>query len=111
MADKHEEPEDGIGLADAIRMLRAEVLSAHKAAAGTNMRFPVESMVLELKIAATRSADGKAGFCVPFVNVELGASTGWERERMQTVTVTFGKPVDDQNTPIDVSQGSDDLKE
>lgn len=107
MADKSG---DGIGLADAIKMLRAEVLNAHRAAVGSNVRFPVESMALELKVAATRSADGKAGFCVPFVNVELGASTGWQRETMQTVTVTFGTPVDDKDNPIDVSLTSNKPK-
>jgi hypothetical protein len=104
-------PEQGIGLADAIEMLRTEVLRSSAAAKGSGVQFPVSSITVELKVAATRSADGKAGFCVPFVNVELGGSTGWQRETMQTVTVTFGSPVDDEGNPVKVSQSSDELEE
>jgi hypothetical protein len=68
-------------------------------------------MSVELKLVATRSADGKAGFCVPFVNVELGGSAGWQRETTQTVTVTFGSPVDREGNPIKVSQSSDQMME
>ena len=103
MADKNEH---GIGLADAIAMLRTEVLSAHTASARSTVRFPVTSMTLELKVVATRSADGKAGFCVPFVNVELGGSAGWQRESTQTLTVTFGSPVDDNDDPVKVDRAS-----
>jgi len=104
-----EEPEQGIGLADAIAMLRAEVLSAHGAAAGSPVQFPVDSMVVELKVAATRSVDGKAGFCVPFVNVELGAGAGWQRETMQTVTITFGSPIDPDGNPVKVARSSEEI--
>ena len=104
-------PENGIGLAAAIGMLRTEVLSAHAVAAGSAVQFPVESMTLELKVVAIRSADGKAGFCVPFVNVELGGSAGWQRETTQTVTVTFGPPVDQAGNPVKVAQSSNEMKE
>src|SRR5690349_7836850 len=102
--------EHGIGLADAIGMLRAEVLAAHGEAAKSTLQFPVESMTLELKVVATRSADGKAGFCVPFVNVELGGSAGWQRETTQTVTVTFGSPVDPAGNPVKVAGTGDKPK-
>jgi hypothetical protein len=108
MADKPKE-EEGIGLADAIKMLRTEVLNAHKAAVGSNVQFPVQSMVLELNVVATRSADGKAGFSIPFVNVELGGSTGWQREKTQTVTVTFGTPIDPDGHPVPVGESTNKL--
>jgi hypothetical protein len=104
------EPESGIGLADAIEMLRAEVVRAHTVAAGSKVQFPVASLTVELKVAATRSADGKAGFCVPFVNIELGGSAGWQQETMQTVTVTFGSPVDEAGNPVKVAASSNALK-
>ena len=107
MTDMHEH---GIGLADAIGMLRAEVLSAHAVAAGSAVQFPVASMTLELKVVATRSADGKVGFCVPFVNVELGGAAGWQRETTQTVTVIFGSPVDRDGNPVKVAGSSNELK-
>jgi hypothetical protein len=102
--------EQGIGLADAIAMLRAEVLRAHAKATDSGVQFPVESMELELQVVATRSADGKAGFSIPFVNVELGGSMGWERETTQTITVTFGPPVDARGNPVKVASTSDELK-
>lgn len=104
-------PEEGIGLADAIGMLRGEVLKAHLEAGKSDMTLPVESMTVELRAVATRSADGKAGFSVPFVNVELGGSVGWEREATQTVTVTFGAPVDKAGNPVSVADESNELKD
>jgi len=102
--------EQGIGLAEAIEMLRGEVLRAHASGMGSSVQFPVRSMNVELQVVATRSADGRAGFCVPFVNVELGGATRWQRETTQTVTVSFGPPVDDAGNPIKVSESSDKLK-
>ena len=103
-------PELGIGLADAIEMLRAELLEARTRAAGSKIQFPVASMTVELKVAATRSAGGKAGFAIPVVNVQLGGTMGWQRDAMQTVTVTFGSPVDDHGKPLQVVAVSDELK-
>jgi Trypsin-co-occurring domain 2 len=102
--------EHGIGLADAIGMLRTEVLTAHSESVKSTLQFPVTSMTLELRVVATRSAEGKAGFCVPFVNVELGGSAGWQREATQTVTVTFGSPVDQAGNPVKVAESGDEPK-
>ena len=60
--------EQGIGLADAIGLLRGELLKARRAGAGQDVQFPVLiHRTVELKVAATKSADGKAGFMVPIV--------------------------------------------
>ena len=80
----------GIGLAEAIGALRDELLAARATGGDSDIQLPVESMTVELQVAATRTRDGKAGFAVPIVNVELGGSAGWQRETMQTVTVVFG---------------------
>lgn len=104
-------PEAGIGLAEAIEMLRGEVLKANLEASKSTVTLPVESMTIELKAVATRSADGKAGFSVPIVNVELGGSVGWEREATQTVTITFGAPVDKAGRPVSVAEESNELKD
>jgi hypothetical protein len=98
-----------IGLADAIGMLRDEVLKARMAAAGSDVQFPVSSMTLELQVVATHTAEGKAGFCVPVINLEIGGSGGWEREATQTVTVVFEPPVDQQGNPVKVARLSDEL--
>jgi hypothetical protein len=102
--------EDGIGLADAIADLRSELLAARAAGAGADIQLPVESMTVALQVVATRTADGKAGFKVPFVNAELGGSAGWQRETVQTVTVVFGAPVDSAGKPVKVARASAERK-
>ena len=99
-------PADGLGLADAIGLLRDELLEAQAAGAGSDIQLPVESMTVELKVTATRSVDGKAGFKVPIVELELGGGAGRERGSEQTVTVVFGGPVDRDGRPVKVAQES-----
>lgn len=94
----------GIGLAEAIGQLRADLLTARAAGEGSEVRLPVESVVVELTVVASREAGGKAGFKVPFVEVELGGSGTVSSERTSTVTVTFGAPVDRDGQPIKVAQ-------
>ncbi len=89
-------------MADAIGLLRGELLKARRAGAGEDVQFPVNSMTVELKVAATKSMDGKAGFMVPIVSLESGGSAGWQRETMQTVTVVFGPPIDRDGNPVKV---------
>lgn len=101
---------DGVGLADAIAMLRDELLAARAAGASSDIQLPVESMTVELKVAATKHTGRKAGFKVPFVNLELGGERAVEREALQTITVVFGGPVDRSGAPVKVAQGSDELK-
>ena len=67
-------------------------------------------MTVQLQVAATRTRDGKAGFSVPIVNVELGGSAGWQQQAMQTVTVVFGGPVDREGRAVKVAQPSSERK-
>jgi Trypsin-co-occurring domain 2 len=101
---------DGLGLADAIGLLRDELLKARAAGGDSDIQLPVESMTVQLQVAATRTRDGKAGFSVPIVNVELGGSAGWQREMMQVVTVVFSGPVDREGNPVKVAQRSSERK-
>lgn len=103
--------EKSIGLAEAIEILRGELLAARAAGAESDIQLPVQSMTVQLHIAAIRKADGRAGFSVPVVNVGLGGSAGWQRETMQAVTVTFGGPIDRLRRPIDVAQASNEQME
>lgn len=66
-------------------------------------------MTVELKVTATKSVDGKAGFKVPFVNLELGGGGSRERGSDQTVTVVFGGPVDREGKPVKVAEASNEL--
>jgi len=104
------EEHGGIGLAEAIATLRSQLLAARAKAAGADIQLPVESMTVVLRLAAIRNRDGKGGFRVPFVNAELGASAGSQREQTQTVTVVFGAPVDAEGNPVKVAQASEQLK-
>ena len=72
---------DGLGLAEAIGLLRDELLKARAAGAGSDIQLPVESMTVELTVTATRSLDGKAGFTVPVVGLQLGGGGARERGR------------------------------
>ena len=106
MAKRDIGPADGLGLADAIGLLRDELLQAQAAGAGAEIQLPVESMTVVLKVTATKSVDGKAGFKVPVVELELGGGGSRERGSEQTVTVVFGGPVDRDGRPVKVAQES-----
>jgi hypothetical protein len=99
-------PMDGLGLADAIGLLRDALLQAQAAGASSEIQLPVESMTVQLKVTATRSADGKAGFKVPIVELEMGGGGSRERGSEQSVTVVFGGPVDRNGRPVKVAQES-----
>jgi hypothetical protein len=98
---------DGIGLEEAISQIRAELLAARVSGEGASVRLPVESVTVELRVVASREAGGKAGFKVPFIDLELGASGTVAAERTSTVSVVFGAPVDRDGNPIKVAEGSD----
>ena len=110
MVDKDAAPGDGIGLADAIGMLRDELLTARAAGAGSEIQLPVESMTVVLTVEATKSFDGKAGFKVPVVELELGGGGSRERSSGQTVTVVFGQPVGRDGRPVKVASAGDQPK-
>jgi hypothetical protein len=101
---------DGLGLAEAIEALRDDLLKARAAGASSEIQLPVESMTVELTVTATRSREGKAGFKVPFVPVELGGGGSRERGTGQKVTVVFGGPVDRDGRPVKVARASSELK-
>ena len=110
MAERDIGPAEGLRLADAIAMLREELFTARAAGGSSEIQLPVESMTVELTVTVTRSADGKAGFKVPIVNLELGGGGARERGSEQTMTVVFGKPVDRSGRPVKVASADDVLK-
>jgi hypothetical protein len=109
MSERDAAPVSDLGLADAIGVLRDELLQARAAGAGSDIQLPVESMTVELSVTATRSADGKAGFTVPVVDLHLGGGVSRERGSEQKVTVVFGGPVDRDGNPVKVASASDVL--
>lgn len=97
----------GVGLPEAIGQLRDDLLKARAAGADADIQLPVESMTVELSVTVTRSADGKAGFTVPFAGIQVGGGGHSERASDQKVTVVFGAPVDRQGQPVKVASASD----
>jgi hypothetical protein len=100
---------DGLGLAAAIGLLRDSLLAARHQGAASDIQLPVESMTVVLTVTATRSADGKAGFKVPIVDLELGGGATRARGSEQTVTIVFGGPVDRDGNPVKIAQSRDSL--
>src|SRR5215212_360098 len=95
---------EGLGLAEAIASLRDDLLQARAVGASSEIQLPVESMTVELTVTATREINGKAGFKVPIVEVELGGGSSRERGTGQKVTVVFGEPVNRKGEPVKVAQ-------
>jgi hypothetical protein len=97
---------EGLGLADAIALLRDELLTARAAGGSSDIQLPVESMTVVLKVAATKSRDGKAAFKIPIIDLEMGGGAGREYGTEQTVTVVFGGPVDRDGASVKVAKAS-----
>jgi hypothetical protein len=100
---------DGVGLAEALEGLRADLADAQQKAAGQAVQFPIESLTVELKVGVTKSVDGKAGFTVPLLGVELGGGGGHASESVQTITLVLGSPVDERGNPIKVAEETDEV--
>ena len=109
MSERDAAQASGLALSEAIGLLRDELLQARAAGAESDIQLPVESMTVELSVSATRSADGRAGFTVPVVGVQLGGGMGREQGSEQKVTVVFGAPVDREGKPVKVASASDVL--
>jgi len=101
---------EGLGLSEAIELLRDELLQAREAGARSDIQLPVESVTVQLTVTATKSRDGKAGFKIPLVNLELGGGAARQSGSEQSVTVVFGGPVDRDGRPVKVAAASDEMK-
>ena len=97
-----------MGLADALDLLRAEVAAARQRAEQADVRFPIQSLTVELKVGLTRTAGGRAGFKVPFL--ELGGEGSVAKETVHTITIVLGEPVDAAGRPVKVTDAGDTLK-
>ena len=100
----------GLGLAEAVQALRADLLAAQQDPAHPDIRFPIREITIKLQVGAVRTADGRAGFRVPVVDLDLGGSGGWRREELQTITVVFGQPVDPSGEPVSVVSTTEQVK-
>src|SRR4051812_22791336 len=99
-------PVDGVGLTEAIESIREDMLAARASGVDAEIQLPVGSITVELQVVAMNGRDGRAGFKVPFVNLELGGSASRQLERTSTVTVVFDSPVDRDGNPVRVVESS-----
>jgi hypothetical protein len=106
MSEREGARTEGLGLADAIGLMRDELLRARAEGADSDIQLPVESMTVELAVSATKSADGRAAFVVPIVGLQLGGGGARERGSEQKVTVVFGGPVDREGNPVKIARAS-----
>jgi hypothetical protein len=100
MSKQDVKPAPGLTLSEAIGLLRDELLRALAVGADSDIQLPVESMTVELNVAATRLADGKSVFTVVDVQPSGGSL---ERPVEHRVTVVFRAPVDIGGRPVKVA--------
>lgn len=93
----------GVGLRQAIESIRADLIAAIGDGEGKEIHFPIDKMVVELKVIASETGNGKAGFKVPFVDLEIGVSGSAMSEMTSTITVEFAAPVDRSGAPVKIA--------
>ncbi|MBK3563709.1 trypco2 family protein [Streptomyces sp. MBT62] len=107
---EQEDSGEGLGLAEAIAAIRDDLLRAQASAVGAAVQLPIESLTVALRVTATRTRDGRAGFKVPF-GAEVGGGLSRGSGTEQVVTVVFGEPVDCDGRPVKVAALGNELKD
>lgn len=96
--------DSGLGLAEAIALLREELNKARMTDAAADLQLPIASITVELSLTAGWVAGGKAGFKVPFI--EVGAEGTKKSDTGHKVTITFEAPTDQDGRRISVRDES-----
>ncbi|MGW4930437.1 trypco2 family protein [Agromyces sp. NPDC004153] len=73
----------GVGVAEAIRVLRAELDEALDAGEGERVRFRSDAIELTLDVAVTKDVNGKIGWQI------VGVGGSYEQRRSQTLKLTL----------------------
>jgi hypothetical protein len=89
-----------MGLAEAIRQLRAEILSAVSNAEGEELQFGLGDIELELQVDLVVSGEAKADF--KWIVVSLGAEAKGEHLQRHRVKLTLSPAIDGK--PVKVSR-------
>lgn len=103
VADRHSGgamPSQELDLKTVVSKLRAELQEAVKAGEGEAIRFELDEIDLELKVAASKEVGphGTIKFTVLGIGGEVGGGVKWAAEQVQTVKLKM-RPVD--NTRLD----------
>ncbi|WP_432979457.1 trypco2 family protein [Dactylosporangium sp. CA-233914] len=80
-----------IGLVEAIAKVRAELADAVAQAANESVQFPVGAVTIEFQVGVTK--DGGANGGVRLWVLQLGGTTKYAKETVQTIRVELGAPV------------------
>lgn len=92
-----------MGLSDALEQLRAEIADSAEKAADADIKFPVTSITVELQAVLTRTGEGKAGFKIPVIDLEVGGGGSLAKEQTHTITVVLSGPRNRSGDPVDVA--------
>ncbi len=88
---------DELELTDVIRKLREDLQAAVAEGEGKGVRMQLDSVELELKIAAKKGKDGNAG--IKFHVFSLGGAAKLESEQVQTIKLKM-VPRTQEGTPV-----------
>jgi len=106
-------PGSGLAVADAVEMLRSELVQALASAAGQEVQFGLNAVTLTLSVVA--SAEGGGSVKTRWWVVDAEASGKYAREQVQTIELTLkpyqilptGERRDMQVGAADVDDGKD----
>lgn len=96
-----------IALADAVALVRQELLQAMAMPDAAGFRFPVGQITLSFQVGLTGSGTGSAG--LQLWVFELGAEGTYAKETIQSVTIVLDPPVDADGHGIKVASGRSEL--
>lgn len=96
-----------LSVADAITELRREIITASDRARNEEVQFEISKMTLELNVVATFGVDGKAGFKVPVVNLELGGTATSSQQYTHRVTLELSGPIAPDSSSVRVGRTHD----
>lgn len=98
-----------VGIGDAIRALRAELVDAQKVAPGETVRFELGPIEMEFALTLTRGVDGKAGVQIGVVTIGAGGSLSSESVHRVKFVLT---PKDAQTgDPLEIASQLDAIPE
>jgi hypothetical protein len=83
---------EDIELADAVAVVRDELLAAAERGVGQGLEFVVGPIELEFAVELRRDAKAKAGFKAWVVSGDVEAGAGWTRKHRVQVSLTPRKP-------------------
>ncbi|MDG4784964.1 hypothetical protein O7626_03280 [Micromonospora sp. WMMD1102] len=96
-----------IALADAVALVRQELLQAMATTDASGIQFPVGQITLNFQVGLTMSGTGSTG--LKLWVFELGAEGSYAREAIQQVTIVLDPPVIGDHEGIKIGSIAADL--